>query len=222
MNARENWLLTRLRENWLLTRLSEELEHLKCAWRKKRYCYVVYCLCVALIWLLLLVSLRFELFTGQGIVAHIFPKSPPIPILNIEAVKETAKTIGFGSIVIAWIYATLDKDELGYKYGDLLRAVYPVYPRFVLSHLIAILLCAWLVESKMLESALISLSIVIVGGIIHWRALSTLVLVSSKRKKIAIDVWTEWIDKWGTNTELSGEIQGHAILLWYGRCTPCS
>lgn len=180
----------------LRTEWQREKDHLHRARQKKRYWYIVYCLSVVVLWVLLVISLACEVLTGGSVSAHLFPLGQMPHFLNLTAVRRTAETVGFGSILIAWLYAALDKEELGFKYSDLLRAVYPTYSRFVIGHLIAMLLCVWLSESGMLEGALLSLALIIMGGVIHWRALSSLVFKSAKRRQIAIDEWNRKIDEW--------------------------
>lgn len=176
----------------------------------KRYAYIIYCGGVIFLWILLLISLFSELTTNSSFIGNFFTFQHPF--FNIAAIKKTAETVGFGSVLIAWIYAVLDKEELGFQYSDLLRAVYPAYHYFVLGHLAAILLCVWLAESGMMEGALISLAIVSTGCVIHWKALSSLVFISSKRKNIAINEWSRKVSEWDVKDSADEDFRHQAIL----------
>ena len=187
----------------------KEQAHINRARMKKRYWYIFYCRCVVFLWTLLAISLSCEALTGSSVTAHLLHIQTLPVILNVNAVRRTAETVGFGSILIAWLYAALDKEELGFKYSDLLRAVYPTYSRFVIGHLIAMLLCVWLSESGMLEGALLSLAVIVMGGFIHWRALSSLVFKSYRRKRIAIDEWSREIEEWDERKEGEEDLERH-------------
>ena len=181
----------KLRAAW-----QREKEHLRRARKNQRYWYILYCLSVVALWVLLVISLVCEVLTGSSVSAHLFPLRQMPHFLNLTAMRRTAETVGFGSILIAWLYASLDKEELGLTYSDLLRAVYPTYSRFVIGHLIAMLSCVWCAESGMLEGALLSLLLILMGVVIHWRALSSLVYKPARRRQVAIDEWNRKIDEW--------------------------
>lgn len=181
----------KLRAAW-----QREKEHLRRARKNQRYWYILYCLSVVALWVLLAISLTCEVLTGSSVSAHLFFLRQMPHFLNLTAVRRTAETVGFGSILIAWLYASLDKEELGLTYSDLLRAVYPTYSRFVIGHLIAMLSCVWCAESGMLEGALLSLLLILMGVVIHWRALSSLVYKPARRRQAAIDEWNRKIDEW--------------------------
>lgn len=200
----------------VLDMICADMEQLKRAWEKKRYGYVIYCMCIILLWCMLAVSIVCEMVTGCSAISHIWCSASLPAILSIEAVRRTAETVGFGSILIAWIYAALDKEELGFKYSELLRAMYPTYSRFVIGHLIAMLLCVWLVECGMLEGALLSLALIIMGGVIHWRAISSLMFNSFRRKRIAIDEWNRRIDEWNVPDKKGENEKFHHQSLLFG------
>lgn len=166
---------------------------------KRRKLYGWYCAGFVAMWMFLVCSIVCELISGNSITAILrscFSVKAAIPLIfKIEAIRKTAETVGFGSILIAWIYAVLDREELGFKYGDLLLAMYPAYHLFVLGHLLSMLICVWLTETGMLEGAIISLSIVVLGCIIHWKALSNLVFLSTKRKNVAMNEWESTVTR---------------------------
>lgn len=191
----------------------ECVDEVRRAIENKRYAYIIYCGGVIFLWMLLLISLSSELITNSSFIGHFFAFQHSF--FNIDAIKKTAETVGFGSVLIAWIYAVLDKEELGFQYSDLLRAVYPAYHYFVLGHLAAILLCVWLAESGMMEGSLLSLAIVGTGCVIHWKALSSLVFISSKRKNIAINEWSRKVSEWDVkDSEDEDEDFRHQAILY--------
>lgn len=161
--------------------------------QKKRWGYLVYLTLYILLWVFLAVAILFyfwgKRFVWCGLSA----------VVSIKAVQQMVKTIGFGSIFLAWIYAILDKEELGFKYSELVQGMYSIYDIFVLGHLLAVLVCVWLAESNYLIGAVLALTIIFVGCAIHLKVLSHLVFRSKKRKRIAIDEWMriiteEWIE----------------------------
>ena len=111
--------------------------------------------------------------------------------ITAASIRGVAETIGFGSILLAWIYAVLDKQELGFRYSKLLRAVYPAYHRFVIAHLVAILLCVGLSEVGAVDVALVALTIVFWSGFIHCKAMFLLIFKSNDRRRAAADEWEQ-------------------------------
>lgn len=186
----------------------------KCRYLKKpkRLAYKVYCIIEIALCVFLIISFGFELRTNHSIIAcclqaRNFEFSIP-EILSVKAIRKVAETVGFGSIIIAWIYAVLDKKELGIKYSDLLTAVYPKYHWFVPVHLVAIFMCIWLANVEVLEGSLIALLIVLWGCIIQWKALSSLIFRSEKRKSIALDEWHRFILKCKTESDYQSVMYG--------------
>ena len=111
--------------------------------------------------------------------------------ITAASIRSVAETIGFGSILLAWIYAVLDKQELGFRYSKLLRAVYPAYHFFVIAHLVAILLCVGLSEAGAVDVALVALAIVFWSGFIHCKAMFLLIFKSKDRRRAAADAWEQ-------------------------------
>lgn len=111
------------------------------------------------------------------------------PLISADAVLKSAETIGFCSILIAWIYAALDKTDFGFRYGDLLEELYPRYHWLVLEHLLAILACVWLAKLSMLTNAMLALLVVLMGCWLQWYALKNIVLSTEERRRVAVDRW---------------------------------
>lgn len=146
---------------------------------------------------LLLVSIGCELVFRSSISAQIrlvFPKWKILwvhlkPFLGGKGILKVAETIGFSSILVAWIYAALDKTEFGVCYGDLVQEIVPCYVFFVIVHFVCILLCVFLSTVKLIESAWISLAIILLNGGIQCKILLCVILSAERRKRIAIMVW---------------------------------
>lgn len=130
-----------------------------------------------------------------GVLCPFFHRVIDAGVINTDAVNAVAGTVGFGSILIGWVYATLDKEELGIRYADLLAATYPKYHYFVLAHLLAVLFCQWMVQIKYLEAAWWFMTIILWGSIIHWKVLANIIFSTRKRKSIAIAEWGREVDR---------------------------
>lgn len=166
--------------------------------------YHIYWGTMLLLWLLLLLTLIRNYTCGESLWSAWLVESGVSRFLPIASIQNMAETVGFGSILLAWIYAVLDRTELGLRYNDILKSVYPIYHYFVLSHLVGVLLCIGLSMAEVLDGALLALIIIIFGGGIHWKALSLLVFDSKKRRQKAEDEWkVRLIDKDIDQTYLS-------------------
>lgn len=113
----------------------------------------------------------------------------PSAIVNTESILEVAKTIGLGSLFVAWIYAELGKSELGKPYVDLLKDFCSRYYLRTFSHIAAVLACIWLSITGTIESSFLALVIVMVGLVDQAIVLTRFIFYSKRRKEIAITRW---------------------------------
>lgn len=181
--------------------------------QKKLHKYKIYRFAICVLAGLLLSSIIVEVVTGSSISAWLVLWCPCIApafaalrsIITTDAILKIAETIGFCSIFIAWIYAVLDKTELGLRYGDLLDELYPGYHWFVLGHLITFLVCVWMSKVHRLESALIALLMIIFSCLLQWKTLENIVLFSKRRQRIALDRWNRLLAE--------SEVKGHNDML---------
>ncbi len=165
--------------------------------KKKIHKYSIYCKVMVTLGVMLVVSVVFQGIKATSLVRWIADGCPILSdILNffqsissVDAVLKSAETIGFCSILIAWIYAALDKTDFGFRYGDLLEEIYPSYHWFVLEHLFAILTCVWLAKSQLLANAALALLIVLMGCWLQWYALKNIILSANDRRRVAVDRW---------------------------------
>ena len=94
----------------------------------------------------------------------------------------------------------MDKEELGFKYSELVQGMYSHYNYFLIGHLLAVLICVWLSEDTYWEGSVLAFAIILEGCIIHWKVLSNLMFRSKKRKSIAINEWGRIIEEeWANN-----------------------
>lgn len=163
----------------------------------KRWKYSLYNWAMLVMWAALVASIIFRLIAKGSFASYLGCCCKWISTLNerllvvvkLDSVLNVVKTIGICSTLITWVYSSLDKVELGLKYGELLDELYPRYNMYVLGHFAAILIAIWLCYAKLLESAVIALCIVLLGCCLQWKTLENVVLSSKKRERIAIDRW---------------------------------
>lgn len=166
-----------------------KLNRLKEKIKPHRPCYWFYCTLEWILWEYLVVIWVDSYFYGKSFLLIWLKDNGMMRFLTATSIRSVAETIGFGSILLVWIYAALDKEELGVRYSSLLRAVYPAYHFFVIAHLLAILLCIGLSEAGAVDVALVALAIVFWGYIIHCKAIFLLVFQSKDRRRAAADEW---------------------------------
>jgi len=106
-----------------------------------------------------------------------------------KAIFEIARSIGFTSLLVAWIYTNLGKTEYGFKYGELLRKAYPGYHIVVLIHFGSVILTIWLSLNRYCFYAAYTLGILCLCCFIHWIILSCLIYNPENRRKIAVSMW---------------------------------
>lgn len=112
-----------------------------------------------------------------------------------EAILKVAETIGFGSILIAWVYGSLDNINAGVKNRKLLPYVCANYHYIVVIHLVSILLCIGLCKVHAVDAAFVALLLVFFGGIAHWSVISALVFHTDECLIAAKAYWLDKIEK---------------------------
>lgn len=146
-----------------------------------------------ILWIFLAASVITKMYSSMGLVSHFVAKHGYtlfIPsILSTEAILEVAKTIGVGSLFVAWIYAELGKHELGKRYVELLHVFCGGYHLRTISHILAVLACIWLAVSGILESAGFALLIAMVGLWDQAVVLVRFIFNADRRKDLAIAQW---------------------------------
>lgn len=155
-------------------------------------------------WILLLViglavigSIAAELICGRSICACLRQFGEPIdefmvallPLASAVSVSKIADTIGVCSVLIGWIYASLDKTELGIRYSTLADSCLPGYHIYVAAHFIGVLLCIWLSAAGLVESAVLVLLGVLYDSWLQWDVLWHVILSSKHRRNLAMEVW---------------------------------
>lgn len=146
---------------------------------------------------LLLISVGIELFAGSSgcaLLRKTFVWTDPFfDVLSsffcTASVLKVAETIGVCSILVAWIYAALDKTELGIRYDELVRRKLPGYHGYVAVHFVGVLLCLWLSTAGMTEGAVLALCGVLYASLLQWKVLYGVVLSSGHRRELALGVW---------------------------------
>lgn len=151
--------------------------------------YPVYCGITVLFWCLLVILLLQHYIQGENFLDQLLVATRLIMFVSISSIQNVAETVGFGSFLLVWIYAALDRQELGLRCSSLLQSLYPAYYIFLISHLISMLLCIALCSVGIIGGALLALCIVIWGGGLHVRVLSILIFNSERRRWAAANVW---------------------------------
>lgn len=169
--------------------------------------YAKFVLIITLLCAFLIVSIVFALCMDSSITRSLSNCCPIIQkffsalrrIINIEAVLKMGEAVGICSFLIAWIYAALDKQELGFRYSELLWELYPGYYWFVFLHLLAFIVCMWMGKAGKLEAATFALILLLSGSALQWHTLKNLILFTPNRVKIALDRWKRLVFE--SNTE---------------------
>lgn len=114
--------------------------------------------------------------------------------LNLKAMQAVAKTIGVCSILIAWIYAELDKQELGVKYSTALKQICREYHILVIVHIASILICVWMTECENYEISAISMIIILLCVCLQSIVFVGFIHNSELRKECVVSYWKEQIE----------------------------
>lgn len=147
--------------------------------------------------LMFIVVVSFRVWTGKGIFTALIESRNALQVLydNLsprfpaDALFEVGKAIGLSSVLIVWIYASLDKMESGFFYSELLTILYPNYNVFVFIHFLFLLLCLWQAKAGGRDAALLALIIVVIDCVPQWVSLKTLVLFPERRRELAERSW---------------------------------
>lgn len=180
--------------------------------KSERPLYKIYCYAEIALGVVAVVFALIKLGTGLSICHHMANSIPLFQwisnskFINSEAITAVAETVGFGSILIVWIYSALDKEEMNVCYGDLLRAIYPQYHYFVLGHLAAMIFCLWMAHIEYIEAACWALAVILCGCVIQWKALSNIIFSNKKRREIALAEWNRRAIEDGANTRNPREV----------------
>lgn len=162
---------------------------------------------IALLCVLLFASILLALFMDSSIARLLSNCCPPLQgplsalrrLINIKAVLKVGEAVGICSFLIAWIHAALDKQELGFRYSELLQEIYPGYYWFVFLHLMAFVICMWMGKAGRLEPAALALLLLLLGGVLQWFTLKNLIIFTPNRVKIALDRWRRLVSESGEN-----------------------
>lgn len=174
---------------------------------------------------LLLISIGSELAKGSSICAQLRIKyiwadrllSAIAPLFRSNSVLKVTETIGVCSILIAWIYASLDKVELGIRYDELVRRKLPGYHGYVAAHFISVLMCLWLCKAAMVEGAVLVLCGVLYASWLQWNVLNSVILSSKRRGNIAIAVWQDKVKASAQNVDESKKLALDMISVIVGK-----
>lgn len=128
----------------------------------------------------------------SGCVCPIYLQAPTI----LEAIK----VVGFSTILIGWVYKSLDEQMLGLSYGELLRHKFSSYHACSVAHICSTIICILSAAANTSESAVIALVAVLYGFFYQWIVLYQIVLNSTSCEKIALDRWKVTIKECNTNT----------------------
>lgn len=187
---------------------------------RKRKKYNVWKLTVITLCIALACSVAHKVFFGNSISSYLSQKLTLLivmrRIVSCEAVLKVSEAVGLLSLPIAGIYASLQREELGLKYEFLLKSTFPEYNLFVLIHFFAVIGCFWLSSVGALESALISLFIVLLGFPLQWKAFCYLILFPEKRAKIAVRAWKRKLNLY--NVDITDEPQFNDICTLAQHC----
>lgn len=115
--------------------------------------------------------------------------------LNLEAMQAVAKTIGVCSILIAWIYAELDKQELGVKYSTALKQICREYHILVIVHIASVLICVWMTECGNYEISVISTIIILLCMCLQATVFVGFIQNRELRKECAVAYWKKQVEK---------------------------
>lgn len=151
---------------------------------------------------LLLITIVIELVNGSGGCALLRKNfvwmdsflTALSTLFCADSVLKVAETIGMCSILVAWIYAALDKTELGIRYNKLVQRELPGYHGYVVVHFVGVLLCLWLSTARMTVSAVLALCGVLYASLLQWKVLYGVVLSSEHRRGLVLDVWNSRVE----------------------------
>lgn len=175
--------------------------------------------------ILLFVSMVFEFFTGASFCAWLRMNNvwadcfigALAPFFHADSVLKVAETIGVCSILIAWIYASLDKVELGICYEELVRKKLRGYHYYVAVHFVCVLLCLWLCKAEMVAASVVALCGVACTSCLQWKVLNSVVLSSAHRRELAMSVWRSRVKESAQNAAESKKLALNMISVIAGK-----
>lgn len=162
---------------------------------KTKYCVVLFLM--GFLFLVLCCSLWLVCWNGRSIISFIKLKLPCLQssleslrgVVTGEAIFKLGEALGIGSILLVWIYNSLDKKEMGTLYSELLEEICPRYYIFVLIHLGSFGVCLWMAKAEKIATASLALLILVIGSFLQCRILKRFVLSPENRKQIALHRW---------------------------------
>ena len=115
---------------------------------------------------------------------------------SLEALSETMKIIGIGSVLLSWTYGERDKLTLGKKQADMVRYLFgPGYTTSFMTHISSAVLCLIMLKSNAREASLWTFVTVLWGCISQVCICLIITLNSEQREKIALKLWEKDNDK---------------------------
>lgn len=156
---------------------------------------ILYIITGFILWLLLLVSVFIELKNGGSIFRSILKCKLSVPnFINLSAIGNVCESLGISSILIVWLYSSLDKTELGIRFITILKDISKYFYLYTLSHVLSILIGIWASKTVSLEIGALSLLIVFWGSGMHGYFIYKLILNSKCRKHLVENRWKSEID----------------------------
>lgn len=135
-------------------------------------------------------AFRFCCFSRlNGWLSQQLPKI--LALLDPVTIQAVVKTIGVGSILVAWIYAALDKRELGVRYSDFIDRFCNHYHIFTIVYIFSVLICVWLTGCGMVEAGVASMLLVLLGIALQAAVFIGFVQDKDQRKKYALEYWEQ-------------------------------
>lgn len=160
---------------------------------KRHLCKIakfIYCASGYVLWILLIISFYIKVQNGGSLVRSILHFQIMTPFfLKLNAIGKVAETIGISSILIVWLYSSLDKQELGLKYIDILKEQNKFFYLYTVSHILSILISIWASKCSAIEIGTIALCIVFWGCLVHGVFLWKLLFNVNTRKKLSKNIW---------------------------------
>ena len=150
--------------------------------------YILFFVVIILSWIA-------EVWFGKSLVEIHFPWATCPSFLRAPIILEAIKIVGFSTILIGWVYKSLDSSMLGLTYRDLLKHKFKLYHACSVCHICATVFCILSAASGASESAIVSLGAVLYGFFHQWIVLYQVVLNAKRRAQIAMDKWKQRVDE---------------------------
>lgn len=147
-----------------------------------------------LLFVLLFLSWISEITSGNSLCGKHFPALSCPVFLLAPAILELINVLGFSTILIGWVYNSLDAQMLGLNYGELLTNKFTSYHACSVAHICATIACILSATADTSESAIISLVAVLYGFLYQWIVLYQIILNPKSCEKVAMLRWQSKID----------------------------